>query len=1386
MNDRYIMLVFSLLLVIPVVTRSETIINTAVHHTKEMVQKPVAPAQVQTKRELPLSIQKRIASDRANKSKVNQTRSPASGIINIPSLKRIHHQVKRNDIPWEINRPGNDDSFNRQNRNTNQATVLQKRYSDVRKNLRRVPVQNFVVADPGDDSDSDLNDGVYDPPTLRSAIENANQTAGADLITFASGISEISLSSGLPAITQPVTITGIDSAWVTINGNSHQLTGIPVFTDDCVIKWLEVTACNGSGIFLGGDNNTVENCIVRNIEGPGINFNGAQNNFIRSNKIYGNTGSGGNGITLLQGSDNNYIDNNFIGTADGETASPNSRNGIIVETAQNEIFGNVISGNAWDGILLDDPEANGNRIEFNYIGITADGDSALGNGANGINIREGAQDSILGNLISGNEERGIGMSDPVQNVLVDGNFIGTDTYGEYALGNGYSGVSTSGQNILIQYNLISGGQSSGIQLGWDARNCEIKSNYIGTDYYGTEAVGNASAGIYIAGAQDNVIGGLPEDMNLISGNSGAGVYMNYSNSSNNLVANNYIGVDTSGTRSIANWNGVAIDWGTENIIRDNLISGNLNSGVYLYGYTAKNNLVNRNKIGTDRSSHEQLGNESSGIIIENAPENIIGEPGSEFSNLISGNWNGDGITIFGDSAYANIVQNNLIGTDLSGAAALLNGYSGVYIFNAEHNMIGMAVENGGNVISGNYHNGVVLDSARSNTIQNNFIGTDLNALEALPNGYSGVYLRIESRDNTIGGVQDDAGNIISGNAYSGVTIDSSCALNRVLGNTIGLDITGTTAIGNNAGIAIVKSDSNQIGGLTESARNTISGNYREGIYISGKKAVQNEILGNFIGTSAFGDAAVGNIAQGILLSNTCNNIIGRAEPNSGNLISGNLDHGISLSKSDSNRIQGNVIGLNFLQTASIGNSFSGIQLDTSCHSLIGGDSDNAGNIIAGNEEDGIAFLAYSDSNKVFSNFIGSDSTGEHAFPNGQDGISFRDAVHNSVGDSAKGNHIAYNTNNGINVIGGIENAFRANSIFENGALGIDLANDGVSINDTTEMDADLGPNQKQNYPRLTTAYHGTELTVNGILQSLANTEFRIDFYSNDSCNASGYGEGESFLGSDRVTTGDDGEIVFTTVLPPVAPGKFITATATDADGNTSEFSRCNEVIIIGPAADLAISIEASRDTVVQGDSLSYFMTVINSGPSEASNVVVADTLPVAVRYGSSFTARGTISILNQLFTCTIDSMASADTVHMGVTVSADSAQNVRNVTQVHAQQPDVAPQNNRAETTVVIQTPTGSTDQQAASLPEAFSLSQNYPNPFNPITKIRYGIPEEANVLIQLFTIDGRMVATLVNTKKLAGNYSIDLNGAQLSSGIYFYRMSAGNYRETKRMILLK
>lgn len=90
------------------------------------------------------------------------------------------------------------------------------------------------------------------------------------------------------------------------------------------------------------------------------------------------------------------------------------------------------------------------------------------------------------------------------------------------------------------------------------------------------------------------------------------------------------------------------------------------------------------------------------------------------------------------------------------------------------------------------------------------------------------------------------------------------------------------------------------------------------------------------------------------------------------------------------------------------------------------------------------------------------------------------------------------------------------------------------------------------------------------------------------------------------------------------------------------------------------------------------------------------------------------------------------------------------------------------------------------ALPKDFCLEQNYPNPFNPSTEIKYSIPEDAKVNISLYSITGQLVNVVVDEQQSAGYHSVRFDASRISSGVYFYQMTAGGFRQIKKLTILK
>ena len=320
---------------------------------------------------------------------------------------------------------------------------------------------------------------------------------------------------------------------------------------------------------------------------------------------------------------------------------------------------------------------------------------------------------------------------------------------------------------------------------------------------------------------------------------------------------------------------------------------------------------------------------------------------------------------------------------------------------------------------------------------------------------------------------------------------------------------------------------------------------------------------------------MGNSRFGVIVHlGASSNTVGGTALGSRNLVSDNRDYGVEISDAaHDNLVLGNFIGTDVTGTQRLGNG-TGICVQDTTGNIIGGTAAGAGNLISGNVVDGVLIDHGSMANLVLGNYIGTHVNGADGLGNGRHGVRIDGASNNTIGGASveARNVIAHNGGSGVLVraTATTGDAILGNSIFSNGALGIDLDHNGVTPNDPG--DDDTGPNGLQNFPVLSSATGGvTSITIEGILNSTPNTDFRLEFFSNGACDPSGYGEGESFLGFTDVTTDASGNTTFTVTFSTPAPvGGFITATATDPDNNTSEFSKCaGAVQVFGMPGDVS-------------------------------------------------------------------------------------------------------------------------------------------------------------------------------------------------------------------------
>lgn len=463
--------------------------------------------------------------------------------------------------------------------------------------------------------------------------------------------------------------------------------------------------------------------------------------------------------------------------------------------------------------------------------------------------------------------------------------------------------------------------------------------------------------------------------------------------------------------------------------------------------------------------------------------------------------------------------------------------------------------------------------------------------------------------------------------------------------------------------------------------NRFAGN---GIFVQG--AGGNIIEGNYIGTNAAGTADFGNAGDGVLIRGVGDNRVGGATAAARNVISGNNSDGIQVDTAGAsdNLILGNYIGTSAGGNAAIPNSGNGIVLSTGAVGTEIGGAAGAGNVVSGNGQNGIFIATAAVSNTVITNNnIGTNAASSAGLPNLAQGIAIEGAD-----TTVSANLIAFNAGNGIFVgTAGTSNTFSANSIGNNGLLGIDLAPVGVTPNDAG--DGDTGANELQNFPVVTGAQStGNTTTISGTLNSAPSTSYVIQFFANTACDPSGFGEGETFLGSTTVMTNQAGAASFSAVVNvALASTLGITATATDPNGNTSEFSACT---LVATSADLTLTIASTPNPVPSGNTVTYTYTVTNTGPLPAEEVLFLGSTPSGTTF-VSLASPGTGCVTPAVggvgtIECDLGTLAPNASVVLTVVVRVvgPSGQNVVNSAFVTSLTPDPDTENNSATNTVSV------------------------------------------------------------------------------------------------------
>ena len=458
-----------------------------------------------------------------------------------------------------------------------------------------------------------------------------------------------------------------------------------------------------------------------------------------------------------------------------------------------------------------------------------------------------------------------------------------------------------------------------------------------------------------------------------------------------------------------------------------------------------------------------------------------------------------------------------------------------------------------------------------NVIQANYLGTDLdgNAVtDFVPTPWKAAINVMDSSDNLIGGTFVGARNVVSGYAI-GILVTGS--RNRIEGNFIGTDGTGTTAIGNSAyGIQVQAGADNVIGGTAVGAGNVISGN-GYGVFLPASwnpMTGVNRVQGNLIGTDATGSLPLGNL-EGVFMwgdSGMPTQVIGGTEPGAGNVISGN---GVGIDvRTGPVIVQGNLIGTNPSGTDRVDGIEAIYLADNAVGNLIGGSVPEARNVIVG-----VVTIRHPEThdNVFVGNYFGTDISGTEPLGYGGTALTIEGGAHdNRIGGvgAGEGNLFGPGVQFGVSIYGPSDgetyatdgNTVRGNRFdLPDYARGVQLGWGERVPNDL--LDADTGPNGLQNFPVVSAAFASSDsIRILGSLSSTPTSTFTLDFYASTACNEVDIGLPEQYLGSIIVNTDESGTANFDVNLPASVPiNPIVTAAATDGYGNTSEFSNCVQV-----------------------------------------------------------------------------------------------------------------------------------------------------------------------------------------------------------------------------------
>jgi hypothetical protein len=517
---------------------------------------------------------------------------------------------------------------------------------------------------------------------------------------------------------------------------------------------------------------------------------------------------------------------------------------------------------------------------------------------------------------------------------------------------------------------------------------------------------------------------------------------------------------------------------------------------------------------------------------------------------------------------------------------------------------------------------VVIDG----TTQPGFDDTPLVEIrgDSMPDGFNGLFFHSHSGSTVRGLVINRfTHSTMTFNGGFGIDIASGSNDHLIAGNYLGTDATGAAAAANSRGGLQARGSNVTIGGTTAADRNVISGNGGRGVlFLAGTGST---VVGNYIGLDAAGTTAIPNLDGVDIFAPAADVTIGGTNAGERNVITSSSS-GVAVFSAAGTTVRGNLIGTDASGTVLVADpGFSGVGLFAAGATAI------ELNVIGGTTSTGIFVQGGSHDVTILGNNIGVDASGTIALPLTGYGVAVQgdspSPTDVTIGGISPGEgNVITNCTTGVQASGGttfpMGVTVRGNGITGNSQLGIDI---GATDNDAD--DSDDGPNGLQNFPVLTAAgASATDITIDGTLTSVASATYEVDFYASPSADPSGFGEGATYLGSVTVPIDGTGTATFGVTLPVVVtPGAVITATATDAGGNTSEFSAALTSTAATTTTTSSTSTTTSSTTTSSTTTSSTTTTLASTTTTSTTTTTVASTTTSSTTTSSTTTSSTTTS-----------------------------------------------------------------------------------------------------------------------------------------------------------------